>query len=88
MQSPGANFEPRPTGDALREHWIGRLPEGERRVLEEAVRVYPKSIEREEISEATATSVRVGIPICGGSAPVGLSSLSVGQVRASEELFG
>lgn len=30
----GHDYQPLPTGDALRQHWFGKLPEGERRCLE------------------------------------------------------
>lgn len=49
----GADFEPLPTGDELRRHWLERLPQGERIVLEHVVAAYPESIERDEISDAT-----------------------------------
>lgn len=48
-----ADFEPLPTGEALQAHWLrpGRLPEGERVVLELLVARYPDSMPREEIDE-------------------------------------
>ena len=49
----GAGFSPLPTGAALREHWMGRLPEGERRVLEHLVSAYPDPVERSELDDAT-----------------------------------
>ena len=44
---------PSPTGEALREHWIRELPEGERRILAVLLETYPKALEREVISEHT-----------------------------------
>jgi hypothetical protein len=49
----GPDFEPLPTGAALLEHWRGRLPAGERAVLEVAVKAYPEAVDREAITEAT-----------------------------------
>lgn len=49
----GTNFEPLPTGDKLREHWLARLPEGERRILEELVTAFPKSVERTALDDVT-----------------------------------
>lgn len=49
----GREFEPLPTGDALRRYWLERLPEGEGRVLEAVLRAYPRGVDRELISTAT-----------------------------------
>lgn len=49
----GSDFAPLPTGDALRDHWMQRLPEGERRVLKVVVEAYPESVIREAIDEVT-----------------------------------
>jgi DNA-binding IclR family transcriptional regulator len=49
----GADFTPLPTGSALRGHWMGRLPEGERRVLEHLVAAHPDGVARDELDEAT-----------------------------------
>jgi chromosome segregation and condensation protein ScpB len=49
----GSDFEPLPTGSALYEHWIGRLPEGERKVLEVLAAAYPDPVQREKIDETT-----------------------------------
>lgn len=48
----GADYEPLPTGAALREYWLDRLPEGERRVLQ-VVLSAGGSIEREGIDAET-----------------------------------
>jgi hypothetical protein len=50
----GADYEPLPTGTALREHVLGRLPEGERRVLECLIGHYPNAVERQHIDTATS----------------------------------
>lgn len=49
----GDDFEPLPTGEALREHWLINLPEGERKILAELVDAYPGCLSREELSERT-----------------------------------
>jgi len=49
----GPEFEPLPTGDALREHWMGKLPGGERRVFEMVITAWPNPVDREAISETT-----------------------------------
>jgi DNA-binding IclR family transcriptional regulator len=85
----GPNFEPLPTGDALRAHWMANLPEGERRVLGILIEAYPKPVEREHISDKTGYQ--------RSSRDAYLQRLSArrlvvpegrGQVRVSEELFG
>jgi hypothetical protein len=49
----GPAFDPLPTGDALRDHVLSRLPEGERKVLEILISNYPQSVQRDEIDNAT-----------------------------------
>lgn len=49
----GPDFRPLPTGDALLEHWRGRLPEGERRVLDVCVAAHPAPVARDRIDDAT-----------------------------------
>lgn len=49
----GSHYESLPTGAELRDHWLRRLPEGERRVLEVLVAEYPAAVPRETISECT-----------------------------------
>lgn len=53
IQALGPDFEPLPTGDALREHWMNKLPEGERKVLAVLIEAYPDEVSREHIDEAT-----------------------------------
>lgn len=49
----GSSWQPLPTGAALREHWLGRLPEGERAVLEIAIAAHPDWVTRDAISDST-----------------------------------
>lgn len=42
-----------PTGDALLQHWLGKLPDGERKILSVVARVYPSPMPRDSISEMT-----------------------------------
>jgi len=49
----GDDFEALPTGDALRQHWLERLPQGEGLILAHVVAAYPESIDRDELSEET-----------------------------------
>jgi hypothetical protein len=84
----GADFAPLPTGDALRAHWLARLPDGERKILEVLIEAYPKAVDRERISEATSyqRSTRdTYLQRLGARRLVAWEGR--GQVRASEELF-
>jgi uncharacterized protein len=45
--------EPLPTGPALQEFWLARLPEGEAAILRVLIDAYPKSVSRDHLSEAT-----------------------------------
>jgi uncharacterized protein len=48
----GSDFEPLPTGSALLEHWLNKLPEGERKLLQ-VVAASPDGVLREQLDEAT-----------------------------------
>jgi hypothetical protein len=47
------DFEPLPTGRALLEHWLAKLPEGERRILDVVARAYPNGVHRASIDHET-----------------------------------
>lgn len=49
----GTSYEPLPTGDKLRAVVLGRLPEGERRVLQVLIAAYPRAVSREAIEAET-----------------------------------
>jgi hypothetical protein len=49
----GADFDPLPTGRALRQRVLSELPEGERKVLECVVANYPRTVPREAIDKYT-----------------------------------
>lgn len=49
----GDDYEPLPTGSRLLAYWRDRLPEGERRILDTLVEVYPRDLARPAIDEAT-----------------------------------
>lgn len=53
LQSLPAGFEPLPTGDELREHWLASLPLGERSVLKILLDAHPDYVTRELISDET-----------------------------------
>jgi uncharacterized protein len=49
----GDEFEPLPTGKALREHWLKNLPEGERKVFALLTDSFPTPLSRDEITTQT-----------------------------------
>jgi hypothetical protein len=53
MDALGSSFEPLPTGAALRDYWINRLPEGERVILQVLIDNYPDTVSRETFDTAT-----------------------------------
>jgi hypothetical protein len=85
----GPDFEPLPTGDALRDYWLARLPEGERRVLEVLVAAYPTAVERTNLDEPTGykrSSRDTYLQRLGARKLVVTEGR--GAVRAAEGLFG
>lgn len=83
----GDDFEPLPTGEALRDHWLGRLPKGERGIFKLLIDSWPAPLAREAISDATGykrSSRDTYLQKLGARQLIG--SLG-GEVVASETLF-
>ena len=85
----GSDYEPLPTGEALQEYWLARLPEGERKILGELIAAYPEPVERDRLDQATGYK--------RSSRDAYISRLSArrlvaikgrGEIAASETLFG
>jgi hypothetical protein len=85
----GDKFEPLPLGDALREYWMNRLPEGERKILEELSKAYPNAMLRESLGDATGfkRSTRDAY-IQRMIAKKIIIAPAFGYVQAAKELFG
>ncbi len=47
----GPGFKRLPTGKALRDYWLARLPEGERRILEVVIQWHPRAVDRGSLDE-------------------------------------
>lgn len=84
----GNDFEPLPTGNALRDHWIGRLPDGERRIFEVVASAYPDAVSRDALSEATEFKRSTRDAYVQRLAARKLVIAGRGDVTASAELFG
>jgi mRNA-degrading endonuclease RelE of RelBE toxin-antitoxin system len=83
----GSDFEPLPTGAALREHWLETLPEGERRILDLLLRAYPDDIERRAIDEATQYQRRTRDAYLQRLRARELIETAGTAVRATDKLF-
>lgn len=86
MESLGFGFEPLPTGAALRDYWMGRLPEGEKNILAVLVKAYPRSVARDEIDIGYQRSSRNTYLQRLGARKL-VDSLKGGMVKASSLLF-
>lgn len=53
MAALGDDFNPLPTGAALRDHVLRTLPEGERKILENLIQFYPESVTRSDLDTMT-----------------------------------
>jgi hypothetical protein len=84
----GPDFEPLPTGDALRSYWLARLPEGERRILELLASAYPYGVSREELSEQTGYARSSRNTYLQRMHAKALIACEEEAVRAKAELFG
>jgi hypothetical protein len=84
----GPDFEPLPTGAALRDYWLANLPGTERRLFEVLVAAYPNAVAREALTEATgyARSTRDRYVLYLKARKLVVDD-GPGHVRAAEALF-
>ncbi len=83
----GGGFAPLPTGAELRDYWLTKLPEGERKLLEVLVNRYPDWVEREMLSDATGYKRSSRDTYLQRLRSRELIETSGSAVRASERLF-
>lgn len=83
----GDGFEPLPTGEELRDYWLGRLPEGERKVLQILIDHYPDEVDRESLDVATGYKRSSRDAYLQRLSARELVETSRGTVRASVDLF-
>lgn len=81
------DWKPLPTGDALREHWLIKLPEGERRILEVLVESYPVFVERDALEESTGFKRSTRDAYLQRMKPKRIVEFNRGAVRAARILF-
>jgi hypothetical protein len=53
IEALGPDYQPLPTGDALRQHLLQTLPKGEAAILSILTDAYPNAVDREAITDAT-----------------------------------
>jgi hypothetical protein len=88
VEALGPSFEFLPTGQALRDYWLQRLPEGERRILEVLIYHHPRTVHRDELDEPTGykRSSRDAYLHRLAARPL-IEQSGRGTVRASDVLF-
>ncbi len=81
------DVEPLPTGSALARHWYERLPKGEALVLDVALKAYPQSVPRDEVTEDTGFKRSTRDAYIQRLATRQLITITSDGVRASEMLM-
>lgn len=81
------NVRPLPTGRALREHWLQRLPEGERVILAELIDKYPEPASRSGLDKLGYKKSSRDAYIARLSARGLVKTPNAGKVAASDDLF-
>jgi hypothetical protein len=84
----GSDYIPLPTGRALLEHWLSKLPEGERRILEFVSGQHPNVVERGQIDEFTGYKRSSRDAYISRLGARELVVTDRDGVRISEDLFG
>jgi uncharacterized protein len=83
----GDDYQPLPTGQALRDHWLSRLPEGERRIFDLLLRAYPDGLDRESIGAGTEYKRSTRDAYLARLRVKELIEISDDGVRATDKLF-
>lgn len=84
----GPDFEPLPTGEELRDHWIVKLPDGEKRIFHMLCTAYPDALERDYLQRVTSyarSSTNAYIQRLKSRKLVTI--IGRGSVKAAAELF-
>lgn len=82
---PGA--EPLPTGVALQNYWLSKLPSGEAAILKVLMEAYPSEVDREAVSTATGLARSTRDRYAQFLAAKELIESSRGALKASDNLF-
>lgn len=87
LRALGSNFQPLPTGRALFEHWVNRLPEGEAKILRLVCQAFPGTIYREELGTKTGYARSSRDAYLQRLKSRQLITVSGDGIRASQTLF-
>lgn len=83
----GGDFKQLPTGDALREFWMNKLPAGEKTILEKLCKYHPHAVTIADIRDATGFTegtIRKYLPNLAARNLIGRHE---GRIAASDSLF-
>lgn len=83
----GSDYEPLPTGAALRAHWLAKLPVGEKIVLELALSRYPKPIMKDQLENLTGYKRSTYDAYILRLSKKRLVTTTIKEVFAAKELF-
>jgi uncharacterized protein len=81
------DYEPLPTGRAIQNYWLERLPEGERRILSELISAFPNYMPRSDLDDATGYKRSSRDAYLQRMKARRLVEMAGATVRASQELF-
>lgn len=81
------NVQPLPTGQALRAHWLEKLPKGEREFLAAIIEAYPEAVRRDALDQVGYKRSSRDAYLQRLSARNLIIEPARGQVRASDNLF-
>lgn len=82
----GVEYEPLPTGSALLARWLGKLGEGQRKMLEVLAAAYPAELWRTDLSTRTGYAVSTRNRLIGELRAMRVCTTNGDMVRMSEEL--
>lgn len=83
----GTDYQPLPKGQALREHWLKELPEGESQIFDLLCQQYPSEVNVDVISERTGYKRSTRDAYLSRLQTRQLIKRRIGYARANEELF-
>lgn len=81
------DYEPLPTGIALQNYWLNKLPKGEADILRVLIDSYPNAIDRESVSESTGYKRSTRDAYLQRLGAKELVDAGRGDVTANENLF-
>lgn len=87
LEALGPDFKPLPRGQELRDIWLARLPDGEKKVLEVLLEAHPEMVAKETIDERTGYKRSSRDSYIQRLRSKELVVVQGGSVRATDRLF-